>query len=277
MINSKLLNQLINWKTLAGIFVLIVLLSELIGGGVYFYHSGIIHLISVIYLLLIVLAVVNMPNLKNSRFRMVFTGFILAAVILSFTHVIEYISSLFIETENFEMAMDLTVIGISIIAMILILVSIESAMHSIFINLKKFLFAQIMIVIIMGLGLTSIYFFPALLNSIQKIALWLVLNGMVIGGILSIESYRMANKFSILKDFLKNISDGVILLTFSIIFECLEIIKIPQLQPARGSLMSHYIFFLAISVVLLGFMKIYNLQGIYETPDSESELREGLK
>ncbi len=263
MPSPKKIEKILSYRVLLLINVLIIIATEL--SGRVFLETGIIHLIAIIFVILGISRIFFHYDAYDRYLHLLIMGGSLALVIFSASHVVEFLGYVFFKT--YEDSIFASVINFYIASMLAITIGAERFLRV----LKK---GSAVTIGILGVAMVAFLFLPVLIFS-EKLQISLepdeltpyVYAVLVLGvSALSISHLLEIKKHvSIMGSFVNHFILAFLLITISafdyIFYDVIQTLGVPNFQVVY---ISHFLFYGAMTLMFLAFVRLSNLGGIYQ-------------
>lgn len=257
------LEKILNPWVLLSINLLIIIATEL--NGSIFMEKGIIHLIAIIFVILAISRIFIHYDAYDRYLRPLIIGGSISLVILSLSHLIEFLSYIIFKT--YGDAMFINVVNFYIISMLMVTLGAE---YFLYVLKKKtpIMLGVLTAGIITFLFLTLLIFFKKISISLEPDEITIYIYGVIILITLFLSLrhlYEIKNKVSIMVDFINYFIASFVLITISalqyIFYDVLQKAGVPMVQIIY---ISHFLFYGALSFMFLAFARLANLEGMYK-------------
>ncbi|MBI2450964.1 MAG: hypothetical protein HYV52_01330 [Parcubacteria group bacterium] len=261
------LGKILNIYTLGLFNLAIILFAEFFGNGVFFYKSNLIHLIGIIFPVFILIFLFSQYLIFDATLRKALSfflgAFVLSGLIHTIIHILEIVKNL-LAPESIRISMQM----IYIISFLLIIIAAEIPWS---VYTKKFhigvlnYIALIAILFILTVfALVNINFSLLIKNSLAS----KVLVAMLVGfGLLAIYEIRKKIKYIlplIFGKFSNFIIAGIGVNIISGLFEFFALKNPLILGLIQNLYISHFLFYIGSSFLILAFVNLLNLPGMYQ-------------
>lgn len=265
--------KFLNIYTLFIVNLAVIAAAEFVGGGRYFYDTGLIHLIEVVFAGLVILRILNRYYLQDVFFKKFLKLSLMAFAVLTITHVFEYLWIKFSSLN--QVVVETGVVGLYFASFLFLIAGLDFVLR---IARRK---PDI------NLGLPSIILFLVVVFSIVFMAggapilgenikafLYVYLALVAALGIFAIAmSLKIKKVLPLLKGFVNYLIPGIIFIIIASLLESLEILEFSTINEIQTTYFAHFAIYFALSFMFLGFGKLLSLGGIYE--DIKKELEKG--
>lgn len=243
--------------------IVIIIVTELSGN--FFLDTGIIHLIALGFVVLGISRIFVHYNVYDHYLRLLIGGGVLALLIFSASHLVEFLGYMYFKI--YEDAIFVSVINFYIASMLAIVIGAEYFL----VALKK---GRLATIIVSSVGMLGFLFLSAVIFSGQlPVSLELTVSTpyiyavLVLGvSILSVNRLLKIKKHvSIMVGFANYFIAAFALIATSallyVFYDPLKELGMPDIQIL---FVSHFLFYGALSLMFLAFVRLSNLGGIYE-------------
>lgn len=251
--------------TLIALNLAIIILAEYAGGGTFFAQSGLVHLIALIFIALIIVRVFTdyafSDYILKGFLRIQLTFFFF----LGFVHIYEYLAEFkFMLRED---VVQLTVMASYFVWLLSIFLALGFVLRIYYKTSPMIMWGLWGFFAICIIGLIAPSISPAV---VAWFPLWfpkLILTGIITAGIAGIFSLRKLKEimpvFREYSEYTTLATLFLILSAFSEYFEAAGLMEIIGISEVQNLYLSHFLFYFAISTMLIGFGKLKRPQGIY--------------
>ncbi|MFA6519523.1 MAG: hypothetical protein WCT41_01715 [Candidatus Paceibacterota bacterium] len=259
-------DRFLNAYSLLIINLLIIVLALTVGGGLYFFETGLIHLIALIFIALAVLRIIYHHYTYDPILEKFVHASLFALIVFAGSHIIEYISMMFLNRYQdavFANVGNFYLIGtFSIIIGATYFSGINHRTYASFLRMLSYAF-------IAGFFLFSVFLFAndrAIGLEVEDPAPFLYALMLVIAGVLAvIEIVKIRRLTPIMHGFTTYLLGGLVLLLIAILpnifYDFLAIAGVPSYMSIYSS---HFLFYAALSLFFLAFKKLSYMGGVYE-------------
>lgn len=265
-----MLEKLLNPYLLISLNLVIILVSEFSGGGVYFEESGLIHLIAVVFVLLCAYTVSSFRHLQGGSFFTIFKGFLIALALFSLVHIVEYLAVIGLIGERLEELADFNVMVFYAVGFISILIGFKNVLGIYHGSQSKVKLLYWMVV-----PMVLISFFVFIKGDVEFfgseiiLSLLMVALNVIIGALVIFKSLEIEKIMSMFKHFMRYMRYSFILVIVAVLFEFLEIFGLSFIPDTQITYLTHFAFYIALGFQLLAFRQLFNLGGVYEDLEKE--------
>lgn len=263
---ANTLDRYLNGYSLLAINALIIVLALTIGNGLFFFESGLIHLIALIFIGLSVLRIIYHHYTYDPILEKFVHASFFALFVFAGSHIIEYASMMFLN--RYEDAVFANVANFYLIGTFAI---IAGATHFSGINHPTYAGAlrTISYVVIAGFFVFSLYLFVndrSVVLDPQHASPFIYAGLLVIAGVLAgIEIMKIRRLTPVMRGFTSHLLGGLFLILVAILpnifYDFLADAGIPSYQSIYAS---HFLFYGALSLFFLSFQKLSYMGGVYE-------------
>lgn len=263
--------KFLNIYTLLIVNLAIIAAAELIGGSRYFYDTGLIRLIGIIFIGLVVYRIFTHYYFRDQFFKKFLKLSLIVFTMLAATQIFEY---LWIKLLPLKQGMAETgVIGLYFASLLFLVAGLEFilrvAQRKPDINLRLpaiiLLLAVVFSIVFMAGGA------PIFGKNIE-IFIYVCLVLTAILGIFAINmSLKIRKTLPLFKGFINYLIPGIIFIVMASLFKFFGIFKFLLINEIQISYLAHFAIYFALSFMFLGFGKLLNLGGIYEDIKEEFE------
>ena len=263
--------KFLNIYTLLIVNLAIIAIAELIGTGRYFYDTGFIHLIGIIFIGLAVYRIFTRYYFQDQFFKKFLKLSLTAFTILATTQIFEYLWIKFLPLKQ-GMA-EAGVIGLYFVSLLFLIAGLKfilgTAQQKPDINLRLpaiiMLLTVVFSIVFMASGA------PIFEKNIEVfIYVYLVL--VAILGIFAINtSLKIKKVLPLFKKFVNYLIPGIIFIVIASLFEFFKLLEFSFINEIQIAYLAHFAIYFALSFMFLGFGKLLNLGGIYEDIKEEFE------
>ena len=263
--------KFLNIYTLLIVNLAIIAAAELIGGGRYFYDTGLIHLIGIVFGGLVIYRIFTRYYFQDQFFKKLLKLSLISFAVLAATHIFEYLWMMFLPLK--QGVAEAGVIGFYFASLLFLVAGLEFvlrvAQQKPDINLR--LPAVIMLLVV----ISSIVFMagdtPIFEKNIEVfIYVYLVLTAIL--GLFAINtSLKIKKVLPLFKGFINYLMLGIIFIVVASLFEFSELFKFTLINEIQISYLAHFAIYFALSFMFLGFGKLFNLEGLYKDIGKEFE------
>lgn len=260
--NMKL-EKILNPWVLLSLNLLIIVVTEL--SGSFFMEKGIIHLIAALFVALAISRIFIHHDAYDRYLRPLIIGGTMSLVILSLSHLVEFLS--YVVFKTYGDAMFINVVNFYIISILVVTLGAEYFLHV----LKKnslLTLGFLSFGIATFLSITVLTFFKKISISLEPNEITVYLYGAIILSALFfnlIRLHEIKTKVSIMAGFVDYFIASFILITISalqyVFYDTLQNTGISMLQIMY---ISHFLFYGALSFMFLAFARLANLEGMYK-------------
>ncbi|MDD3531533.1 MAG: hypothetical protein PHV99_03035 [Candidatus Pacebacteria bacterium] len=266
MTTTNTLDRIFNGYSLLSINIVIIVLALTVGGGLYFFETGLIHLIALLFIALALLRMFYHHYTYDPILEKFVHASLFALLVFAGSHVIEYVSMMFLNRyvdAVFENVANFYLIStFAIIAGATHFSSINHKTYSSF--LRKFSYA-----VIVGLFLLALFLLAndrAILLDTASGTSYAYAGMLAIAGALtSIEILRIRRLTPIMHGFTTYLLGALFTILVAILpnifYEALGDAGVPSYVSIYAS---HFLFYAALSLFFLAFKKMAYLGGVYE-------------
>lgn len=266
-----LLDKLFNPITLLVINAIIILLAESVGGGAFFYTSGIIHIIALLFIVLAITRVYFHYYTYDPVLEKFLHASIAALLVFGASHIVEFLSIIVLKTYQDTTFASVAQFYMASILLITVGTEIFLRKH----DRRSYLFIGFLSSVIAFLfGFTAF-----ILKNDQFISLepdepvvYIYMTALIAIGILGVwQMIRIKKLVPIMSGFVNylTVAIGMVVIATipNIFYEVMEHgLGIPEMQVTY---LSHFTFYAALSVLFLAFGRLSTLGGIYKDLDEE--------
>jgi hypothetical protein len=266
MTTTNTLDRIFNGYVFIIINAVIIALALNVGGGLYFFETGLIHLIALIFIALAVLRIFYHHYTYDPILEKFVRASSFALLIFAGSHIIEYVSMMFLN--RYADAVFANVANFYIISTFSIIIgatyfsSINHQTYALF--LRRFSYAVIAVLLLFSLYLFANDRTLSLeMTSPAPYVYALIL--LVAGALAVIEIVKIRHLTPIMVGFTSYLL-GALMLTLTailpnIFYDALGAVGIPSYLSLYTS---HFLFYAALSLFFLAFKKLSYLGGVYE-------------
>lgn len=251
----------------------IIVAAFTIGGGMFFYESGLIHLFAVFFGLLSVYALYRFWQYKGAMVFTAVKGSVLALFLFSLGHFSGVLELLHLGGEDVEEIIEF----IELLFYAIGFVVIQRAFHKI-IGLYRGKGRQLSpaVGLIVSLIITAGAFFllkgggaDSLLDYQALLPIALVSFSLPMSVLLYFESLKIEKIMSLFKNYMRYSRLSFLFFALAVILELSEIAHIEFLSQAHFSYLSHFVFYIGFSLQLLAVGNLLEVGGAYEDVGKE--------
>jgi len=250
--------------------IIIIYLTETVGGGKYFFDTGIIHFIAIIFVFLAFVRIFRHRNIHDPVLQKLVSASIAAMVVFAVSHVIEFIN--FEIFHGYSDALFANVANMYLISLLLILIGAESFLR-IYHNRGKWLIWVSRILIILLAAFTVILLFKPDLISLDTdtitsyiyTAIMLIITVMAM-----LRVWEIKKHVAIVRGFVNYLFVSVILIAIAILANIYYefIVDGFKIADYRVIYLAHFGFYLALSLLFLAFGQLNRLGGMLDEIDN---------
>ncbi len=266
------LDKIFNPYSLLVINIVVIALSLTIGGGFFFHESGLIHLITIFFLVLAILRIFSYYYTYDPILEKFVLMSLISLITFSIAHLIMFISLDILHKHGYAVIVNL--VNFYLISLIILIIGTEY-FSKINYKLSSFLIKTLPIVIIILLITTIIFFVNDQMVSLKIGSLmpYIYTALILIVGLLAIMEVSKIKKLTAVAVGFVNYLTGAIIfiIASTLIFILHSFIASFGIPEYQVSYFSHFTFYAALSLVFLAFTKLSYLGGLYE------ELRKKIK
>ncbi len=264
---SQFLEKILNVWTLLIVNVLIIFAAELTGEGKFFFDTGLIHGIAVVFILLGFSRIyVHYPSYDPVLENLVHCS-LAALAVFSLSHVVEFLSYTF--TNHSEDSIFANVGNFYIISLLLIILGAEFFIKAHDRKAKPVFFWFLNVMIFFQFFIILLFLMKDNIVSLEPDSpiLYAYITATIVFTVLGVLKLKRIEKLvSISKMFVSYLIVALVLIGFSAIqnisYEVLEqALHFPQFQIIY---LSHFTFYIALSLMFLAFTHFQNLSGVYK-------------
>lgn len=260
---EKILN---NWSLLF-VNIAIIIIAEL--SDPFFIKNGIIHLIAIFFIILGISRIFVHYDAYDRYLRMLIRGGVAALLIFSASHLLEFFGYVYFKT--YEDAIFVNVVNFYIISMLLVSIGAEYFLRT----LKK---DGVAVIAILGAGIV-VFFLITILVFLKQIQVSLepdeltiyIYAALVLGAIfLSINRLiKIKKHVSIMVGFVNYFIAAFILIAISALqYVFYDALKMAGISTFQIVYVSHFLFYGALTLMFLAFVRLANLGGIYKEAEN---------
>lgn len=263
---ANTLDRLFNAYSLALINIVIIALALTTGGGLFFFETGLVHLIALIFIALAVLRILYHHYTYDPILEKFVRASSFALLVFAGSHIIEYVSMMFLN--RYQDSVFANVANFYLISTFLIIIgatyfsSIDYKRYSSYLRKMSYVF-------VFALFLFSLYLFTndkAVVLDAQHAAPFLYAFMLLIAGALAaIEIMKIRRLTPIMRGFTTYLLGALILILIAILpnifYDPLADAGIPTYMSLY---ISHFVFYAALSLFFLAFRQLSHLGGVYE-------------
>ncbi|TSA43915.1 hypothetical protein D4R49_01535 [bacterium] len=266
MTTANTLDRVFNGYSLIAINVIIIVLALTVGGGLYFFETGLIHLIAILFIALAILRSFYHHYTYDPILEKFVHASLFALLVFAGSHIIEYVSMMFLN--RYVDAVFANVANFYLISTFAIIIGatyFSSINHKTYSSLLRgFSYAIIAVLL-----LFSLFLFAndrAISLDTQSGASYVYTFMLIVTGVLAaIEIVRIRRLTPIMSGFTKYLLAALIAILVAILpnifYEVLGDAGIPSYASIY---VSHFLFYAALSLFFLAFKKMSYLGGVYE-------------
>lgn len=260
-------DRFLNGYSLLIINIVIIALTLTVGEGLFFFETGLIHLIALIFIALAVLRIIYHHYTYDPILEKFVHASLFALIVFAGSHIIEYASMMFLD--RYEDSIFANVANFYLIGTLSITVG-----ATYFSGINHLSYAarlrKISIALIAALLAFSIFLLAtdgrAISLETEDPAPYIYALFLIIAGVLAvIEIMKIRHLTPIMRGFTAYLLGGLILILVAILpnifYELLEPFGIPNYASIY---MSHFMFYGALSLFFLAFKKLSYMGGVYE-------------
>ncbi len=263
------LGKFLNIYVLLAVNLVIIAAAELIGNGWFFYETGLIHLIGIVFIFLVILIIFTRYSLQDRIIKNFLQICLIAFGIFSITHIIECFAAC--QPVNNWKIVDFEVMAFYFVGLFALFIATETILRAYrnqsafkwqYPILTVFLFAMISIVFLANSSV--FYYFYAYFA-------YLVLNS-AIGILVITRTLKIGKILPLLSGFVRYFNIGIIFVVLASLFEFFEFFGLGgAINEVQTIYLAHFSIFFGMSFIFLGFGKLLNLGGIYQNVDEVVE------
>ncbi|MBI5742793.1 MAG: hypothetical protein HZA25_03065 [Candidatus Niyogibacteria bacterium] len=258
------LDKILNIYSLAALNVAIVLLAEFVGDGKYFFESGIIHIIAILFIILAISRSFMHYYTYDPSFEKFLHASIAALLIFAASHFIEYLT--FMTANVYEDAVFANVANMYIMSLLVLIIGGDIFMRA-FSSGPTLLMKASAAAIAALTALTIMLLLRSKLISLEPDEIYPYIYGVALvscGGFALYQMRRIRDRISLPHGFINYFMAATTLIIIAalinIFYEFLEnILVLPAHQVIY---LSHFAFYAALSLMFIAFSKLSRLGGI---------------
>jgi len=261
----SLFEKLFTMRTLVVFNLAIILLVELVGGGVYFAETGLVHAIAAIFVGLIMIRIFSDHASNDYIFRGFLKIQLLFFLFLGMVHIYEYLG-LYVFMLNDEVV-ELSAMASYLLWMLGLFFALEFVYR---IYQKKSALMSIVLVVLISVGFLGLVLVNISSTFVQILPAWLpvaILVGTVITAIFMIMSIlEIRGTMPIFKEYSYYVIPAIILLVFAAFFEYFEsthILNSIGISDSQNLYLAHFFIYAVLSLLFVGLGKLKKPRGIY--------------
>lgn len=251
--------------TLIVINLAIIVAAEVSGGGVFFEETGLIHALAIIFVALILVRIFTDYAFSDYILKGFLKIQLTFLLFLGLVHVYEYIAEhVFMIREDVA---QLTVMASYFVWLLSLLLALGFVLRIYYKKSPVILYALWGFFVVCVAGLIAPNVSPAL---VEWFPVWfpkLILFGTVVFGVAGILSLRKLREIMpVFREYSYYAAPATILLilaSFSEYFEATHTLQIFGIPDIQNLYLSHFLLYIALSILLIGFGKLKKPQGIY--------------
>lgn len=255
--------KILNPRVLLSLNIFIIVATEL--SGKFFQEKGIIHLIAILFVVLGISRIFVHYDAYDRYLRLLIVGGSAALVIFSLSHLVEFLGYAYLKT--YEDAIFVNVVNFYIMSILAVAIGAEYFLRTLKKN-STVMIGTMIAGIAIFIFLVWLIFSNKVQVSLEPDEPWLYVYGALVFGasFLSLSRLIKVKKHvSIMTGFINYFVMAFVLITVSsaqyVFYELIEKIGIPDFQIVY---IGHFLFYGALSLMFLAFVRLTNLGGIYK-------------